>query len=84
MRNRDVIKCLDFLESMIEKHPENAEMIKAYTRIIEKSIDLEVTYLKGDEELRKDWERNQTERIKSEDALRKASIEKGVNKTKSF
>lgn len=35
MRNSDVMKCLAFLESMIEKHPENAEMIKAYTRIIE-------------------------------------------------
>ena len=84
MHNHDFIKCLEFLETMIEKHPENAEFIKAYTKLIEKRIDLEITYLKGDEELRKDWEKNQTERIKSDDAIRKTSIEKGVSNPRGF
>ena len=84
MHNHDFLKCLDFLEVMIEKYPENAEFVKAYTKLIEKRIDMEIAYLKGDEELRKDWEKNLTERIKSDDAIRKASIEKGAPNPRGF
>lgn len=79
MYNSNISVCLNFMGSMIGKHPDNAELIKAYTRIVEKWIDLEITYLKGDEELRKDWEKNMTERIKSDDAVRKTSIERNAS-----
>lgn len=51
---------------MIEAHPENTELTNIYAKLLEKGIDLEVAYLKSQEELDKDWWKNITERIKSD------------------
>ncbi len=75
MNNYDFNKCRNFLEDMISNHPENVEFIKAYIRLIEKKTDFDISYFQGDEELRKDWEKNQTERIKTEADIKKKEIE---------
>jgi hypothetical protein len=74
----DFQACRLFLESQIEKSPDNIELIKAYVRLIEKKTEFDISWFKGDEELRKDFEKNQTERIKAQSEVTKKSIEKGL------
>jgi hypothetical protein len=78
MNNVDFQNCRLFLEAQIEKNPENHELIKAYVRLIEKKTEFDISWFKGDEELRKDFEKNQTERIKAQSEVTKKSIEKGL------
>ncbi|MFI3219110.1 MAG: hypothetical protein QX189_08315 [Methylococcales bacterium] len=75
MNNYDFDKCREFLEDMISKHPENVELIKAYCKLIEKKTDFDISSFQGNDELRKDWEKNQTERIKTEADIIKKEIE---------
>ncbi len=77
MNSIDFDKCRVFLENMIEKNPENKELIQAYVKLIETKTEFDILYIKGDTELRKDWEKNQTERIKANTEVTKKSIEKG-------
>ena len=74
----DFENCRIFLEKMIEQKPDNSELIKAYVTLIEKKSDFDISWLKTDEELRKDFEKNQTERIKTQAEVTKTSIEKNA------
>lgn len=78
MNQWDFNNCRIFLEDMIRANPENKDLISAYQRLIEKKADFELSYLKADADLRADWEKNQTERMKADADVRKKSIEKGV------
>ena len=42
-----------FLERMIEQHPENKDFLQAYTKLIEKEIELEIKQLEYDEKIHK-------------------------------
>jgi hypothetical protein len=44
--------------------------------LIEKKTEFDISWLKTDEELRKDFENNLTERIKAQNEITKTSIEK--------
>ena len=77
MNNIDFDKCRYFLENMIEKNPESKDLIQAYVKLIEAKSRFDIDYFKGDAELKKDWEKNQTERIKVDSEVRKKYIEKG-------
>lgn len=69
--------CRNFLERMIEANPDNAELVKAYVKLIEKKAEVDIQFLKGDIDIRKEWEKNQTDRIKAQSEVQKKSIEKG-------
>lgn len=69
--------CRNFLERMIESNPDNAEIVKAYVKLIEKKAEVDIQFLKGDADVRKEWEKNQTDRIKAQTEVQKKSIEKG-------
>lgn len=84
MNNCDFDKSRNFLEYMIEKNPENKELIQAYVKLIEKKTEFDIAYFKGDAELRKDWEKNQTERIKADTEVTKKSIEKGTSVVRNW
>ncbi|ENO84290.1 hypothetical protein [Thauera linaloolentis] len=77
MNNFDFEKSRNFLEFMIEKNPDNKELIQAYVSLIEKKTDFDIEYIKGDADLRKDFEKNQTERFKADAEITKKSIEQG-------
>jgi len=72
----DFNNCRIFLEKMIEQKPDNTELIHAYVKLIEKKTEFDISWLKTDEELRKDFENNLTERIKAQNEITKTSIEK--------
>ncbi len=74
----DFNNCRIFLEKMIEQKPDNSELIQAYVKLIEKKAEFDISWLKTDEELRKDFEKNQTERIKAQTEVTKTSIEKNA------
>jgi len=78
MNQWDFNNCRLFLEEMIRANPENRDLIGAYQRLIEKKADFEISFLKADADLRSEWEKNQTERMKAEADVRKKSIEKGT------
>ncbi|HFS68210.1 MAG TPA: hypothetical protein ENK91_10990 [Bacteroidetes bacterium] len=63
---------------MIEQKPDNSDLIQAYIKLIEKKAEFDISWLKTDEELRKDFEKNQTERIKAQTEITKTSIEKNA------
>ncbi|MBU2926449.1 hypothetical protein Q4530_07350 [Colwellia sp. 1_MG-2023] len=69
--------CRNFLERVIEANPENSELVKAYVTLIEKKTEADIQFLKGDEAVRKEWEKNLTERMKDQTEVQKKSIEKG-------
>jgi hypothetical protein len=72
----DFNNCRIFLEKMIEQKPDNTELIHAYVKLIKKKTEFDISWLKTDEELRKDFENNLTERIKAQNEITKTSIEK--------
>ena len=74
-------ECRNFLESMINKEPENKELIQAYIKLIEKKTESDIAYFKIHAEVKKDWEKNQTERIKANTEVTKKLIEKGIDIT---
>ena len=74
----DFNSCRIFLEKMIEQKPDSSELIQAYVKLIEKKAEFDISWLKTDEELRKDFEKNQTERIKAQTEITKTSIEKNA------
>lgn len=74
----DFNNCRIFLEKMIEQKPDNSDLIQAYIKLIEKKAEFDISWLKTDEELRKDFEKNQTERIKAQTEITKTSIEKNA------
>ncbi|PKM42408.1 MAG: hypothetical protein CVV05_18490 [Gammaproteobacteria bacterium HGW-Gammaproteobacteria-1] len=78
MNQWDFNNCRLFLEEMIRANPENRDLIGAYQKLIEKKADFEISFLKADADLRSEWEKNQTERMKAEADVRKKSIEKGA------
>jgi molecular chaperone DnaK (HSP70) len=84
MNDFDFNKSRLFLETMIEKTPENKDLIQAYVKLIEKKTEFDIAFFNGDTELRKDWEKNQTERIKADSEVAKKSIEKGVPSPRNY
>ncbi len=78
MNNIDFNNCRVFLERMIQEHPENKDFLQAYVKLIEKKTEFDISFFQGDAELRKDWEKNQTERIKADSEVAKTSIERGA------
>ncbi len=56
-----------FLENMILKCIENKhyeslkDLLNAYTSILNKQTDLDIQFLKSDEQVRKEWYKNQAE-----------------------
>ncbi len=77
MNSWDFNNCRIFLEDMIRNNIDNKELISAYSKLIEKKSDFDVSFFKADADMRNEWEKNQTERIKAEADVRKKSIEKG-------
>lgn len=78
MNQWDFNNCRLFLEEMIRANPENKDLIGAYQKLIEKKADFDISFLKADADVRSEWEKNQTERMKAEADVRKKSIEKGA------
>jgi len=72
----DFNNCRVFLEEMIKNNPENSELIKAYTKLIEEKTRFDIEWIKVDEEIRKDFEKNQTERFKEKVDVTKKSMDK--------
>lgn len=81
MNNYDFSQCRFFLEDMLAKYPDNKELVSAYIKLIEKKTEFDIELWKNDAELRKDYEKNQTERFKADTEITKKSIEcQGVGK----
>lgn len=76
MNNYDFNVCREFLQSAIVANPDNAEFVKAYVKLIEKKTEFDIAFYNGGKELQKDWEKNQTDRIKAQTEVQKKSIEK--------
>jgi putative N-acetylmannosamine-6-phosphate epimerase len=76
MNSFDFNNCRFFLEEIIKNNPENKEYISAYIKLIEKKSDFDASFFKADADMRNEWEKNQTERIKAEADVRKKIIEK--------
>ena len=74
MYYNDFENCRAFLETQIDKNPENSDLVKAYVSLFENKTKFDIAYINGDKELRQDFEKNQTERIKSYDEITKKSI----------
>lgn len=69
--------CRNFLERMIQSNPDNTELVKAYVKLIEKKSEVDIQFLKSDADVRNEWEKNLTDRIKAQTEVQKKSIEKG-------
>ncbi len=67
----DFENCRIFLEKMIEQKPDNSELIKAYITLIEKKSDFDISWLKTDEELRKDFEKTKQRELRHKLKLQK-------------
>lgn len=71
----DFNNCRLFIEEMIRNNSENKELISVYQKLIEKKADCDIAWLKSDADVRAEFEKNQTERMKADTELRKVSIE---------
>ena len=74
--------CRQFLETMIQEHPENGELIKAYASLIGKVADIEMKYSEHNTDFNKNHDKNQAELSKSfhtaQAEITKKQIEKGA------
>jgi hypothetical protein len=63
-------QCRSFLENMIANNIENPEITKellvTYRTLLEKKSEVDIQFMQSDESVRKEWEKNQTERIKAQ------------------
>jgi len=79
MNNYDFTESRLFLQKMIEDSKDNdkslEKLLDTYKILIEKKAEFDISWLKTDEELRKDFEKNQTERIKAQTEVTKTSIQ---------
>lgn len=78
MNSWDFGQCRIFLEAMIAKHPDNKELVLAYIKLIEKKTEFDIEFFKCDVELKKDYEKNQTERFKVNSEITKTSIVQNI------
>ena len=71
-----------FLEQIIATKIEDPEIIKelleTYRNLLDNKTKVDIQFMKSDEITRKEWEKNQTERIKAQAEITKKSIESGV------
>lgn len=54
-------QCKSFLEHHISAQPENAELIKAYTSLIEQKTKFDIALCSQNAEIQKNWNDNQAE-----------------------
>ncbi|PKG38969.1 hypothetical protein [Psychromonas sp. Urea-02u-13] len=74
MHDENFIDCREFLERMIESHPDNNEFIKAYIKLFEKKTEYDIAIDTNNLELDKVSEESKTERLKSENEVEKSHI----------
>jgi hypothetical protein len=81
MNGFDFNNCKAFLEFMIQQHPENAELVKAYMKLIEKKTEFDIAVSSHNAEVQKNWENSQKEITKNwqstQAEVTKESIKKG-------
>lgn len=65
MNGFDFSNCKAFLEFMINQNPENTELIKAYTKLIEKKTEFDIAVSAHNSEVQKNWENSQKEIAKN-------------------
>lgn len=79
MNNFDFTESRLFIQKMIENNLEKPEvlekLLETYNVLIEKKSDTDIQYLKSDESLRKEWDKNDTERFKANTEYNKKLIE---------
>ena len=73
MNNFDFTESRLFIQKMIENNLE--KLLETYNVLIEKKSDTDIQYLKSDESLRKEWDKNDTERFKANTEYNKKLIE---------
>lgn len=61
MNSYDFSFCRAFLERMIEERPDNNELVKSYTRLIEKKADFDISWSQHGADVQKNWENAQKE-----------------------
>ncbi|SHE91814.1 hypothetical protein SAMN02745117_01038 [Lampropedia hyalina DSM 16112] len=69
-----------FLERLIQDDPSNTSLVQAYTRLIEKYADLEISQFEQNTSFNKDFNKNQTEITKNQQTTQSEIIKKQVEK----
>lgn len=71
-----------FLENMIANHMEHTEVIKellqTYRNLLDNKTQVDMQFMKSDESTRTEWEKNQTERLKTQADITKTSLKNGT------
>lgn len=82
MNGWDFNNCRAFLERMIHENPDNAELVKAYVKLVEKKTEYDVAVSSHNSEVQKNWENSQKEITKNwqstQAEVTKESIKKGL------
>ncbi len=61
----DFNNCRTFLECMIREKPDNAELVKAYIKLIEKKTKFDIACSSHNADVQKNWENSQKEQSKN-------------------
>lgn len=88
MNSWDFNNCRTFLEYMIREKPDNAELVKAYIKLIEKKTEFDVASSSHNAEVQKNWENSQKEQSKNwqdnQAAVTKESIKQGTSLPRQY
>ena len=79
MNSYEFLESRLFIQKMIEDNLEKPDIVnkllETYQTLIEKKSDTDIQYMKSDESLRKEWDKNNTERYKSDTEYHKKLID---------
>ena len=65
MNSWDFNNCRAFLEHMIQEKPDNAELVKAYVKLIKKKTEFDIACSSHNADVQKNWENSQKEQSKN-------------------
>lgn len=84
MNSWDFNNCRAFLEFMIQENPENAELVKAHVKLIEKKTDFDIAVSSHNADVQKNWENSQQEQSKNWQDNQAAVTKESIKRKRSF
>ena len=76
--------CRQFLERMMEAHPDNMELVKAYSNLISKVAELELKFSEHNTDYNKNYDKNRAEVEKTYQSTQADVAKKQIEKSQPY